>query len=194
MRHAPWLQVRLRRRCVDDDVVAEALQETFVAAWRGAGRWRGDGDVGAWLWGIAIRRLIDLLAKRPRHRPLADRSRMNAYRRVTFADAPRHRAWLSKPLPTPPAGGWRLRVPTADTGRQRPGWAQIRIHLPAGDHRDDTQAVFRAVLDETGTLTIHRGGPDYLFTDDLTEALHHTGMVYRAAMPSTPTTALQPHR
>ncbi|GIE81972.1 RNA polymerase sigma24 factor [Actinoplanes philippinensis] len=70
-RHAPWLQVRLRLRCADDEVVAEALQETFVAAWRGAGRWRGDGDVGAWLWGIAIRRLIDLLAKRPSHRPLA---------------------------------------------------------------------------------------------------------------------------
>ncbi|GIG88136.1 RNA polymerase sigma factor [Plantactinospora endophytica] len=70
-RHAPWLQVRLRRRCADDDVVAEALQETFVAAWRGAGRWRGDGDVAAWLWGIAVRRLVDLVAKRPRHRSLA---------------------------------------------------------------------------------------------------------------------------
>jgi RNA polymerase sigma-70 factor, ECF subfamily len=70
--HAPWLQVRLRRRCSDDDVVAETLQETFVAAWRGAGRWRGDGDVGAWLWGIAVRRLVDLIAKRPAHRPLAN--------------------------------------------------------------------------------------------------------------------------
>jgi RNA polymerase sigma-70 factor (ECF subfamily) len=70
-RHAPWLQVRLRRRCEDDDVVAEALQETFVAAWRGAGRWRGDGDVAAWLWGIAIRRLVDLIAKRPTYRPIA---------------------------------------------------------------------------------------------------------------------------
>src|SRR3954449_7385390 len=70
-RHAPWLQVRLRRRCADADVVAEALQETFVAAWRGAGRWRGDGDVAAWLWGIAVRRLVDLIAKRPAYRPLS---------------------------------------------------------------------------------------------------------------------------
>jgi RNA polymerase sigma-70 factor (ECF subfamily) len=69
-RHAPWLQVRLRRRCGDDDVIAETLQETFVAAWRGAGRWRGDGDVAAWLWGIAVRRLVDLIAKRPSYRPL----------------------------------------------------------------------------------------------------------------------------
>ncbi|WP_306206409.1 RNA polymerase sigma factor [Actinoplanes sp. RD1] len=69
-RHAPWLQVRLRRRCADGDVVAEALQDTFVAAWRGAGRWRGDGDVAAWLWGIAVRRLVDLIAKRPACGPL----------------------------------------------------------------------------------------------------------------------------
>jgi RNA polymerase sigma-70 factor (ECF subfamily) len=70
-RHAPWLQIRLRRRCGDDDLVAEALQETFVAAWRGAGKWRGDGAAGAWLWGIAVRRLVDLIARRPQHRPLS---------------------------------------------------------------------------------------------------------------------------
>jgi RNA polymerase sigma-70 factor, ECF subfamily len=66
-RHAPWLQVRLRRRCGDLDVVAEAVQDTFVAVWRGAGRWGGRGEVPAWLWGIAIRRLIDLVARRPSH-------------------------------------------------------------------------------------------------------------------------------
>jgi RNA polymerase sigma-70 factor (ECF subfamily) len=66
-RHAPWLQVRLRRRCCDPDVVAEALQDTFVAVWRGAGRWGGRGEVAAWLWGIGIRRLIDVVARRPDH-------------------------------------------------------------------------------------------------------------------------------
>jgi RNA polymerase sigma-70 factor (ECF subfamily) len=70
-RHAPWLQIRLRRRCGDPDVVAEALQDTFVAVWRGAGRWGGRGEVPAWLWGIAIRRFIDLVARRPHHDPLA---------------------------------------------------------------------------------------------------------------------------
>lgn len=70
-RHAPWLQVRLRRRCADADLVADALQDTFMAAWRGAGRWRGDGEVAAWLWGIAIRRLVDLIAKRPAYRSLS---------------------------------------------------------------------------------------------------------------------------
>jgi len=66
-RHAPWLQVRLRRRCGDPDVVAEALQDTFVAVWRGVGRWGGRGEVPAWLWGIAVRRFLNVVAGRARH-------------------------------------------------------------------------------------------------------------------------------
>jgi RNA polymerase sigma-70 factor (ECF subfamily) len=57
-RNAPWLQARLRRRCADPDAVADVLQDTFVAVWKGARRWRGDGEVGAWLWGIAVKRLV----------------------------------------------------------------------------------------------------------------------------------------
>lgn len=57
-RHAPWLLARLRHRCSNDDVVFDALQDTFVAVWRSAGSWRGEGDPAAWLWGIASRRLI----------------------------------------------------------------------------------------------------------------------------------------
>src|SRR3978361_1562481 len=65
-RHAPWLTLRLARRCADADAVDDALQDTFVAVWRSAGRHHGGGAVGAWLWGIAIRRLIDALRRRPR--------------------------------------------------------------------------------------------------------------------------------
>ena len=36
-RNAAWLAVRLRRRCADADVVADVLQETFLAVWRAAG-------------------------------------------------------------------------------------------------------------------------------------------------------------
>jgi RNA polymerase sigma factor (sigma-70 family) len=57
-RHAHWLALRLRHRVSDPDLVHDALQDTFVAVWRSAGAWRGDGDVAAWIWGIAIRRLI----------------------------------------------------------------------------------------------------------------------------------------
>ena len=65
-RHAPWLALRLARRCADPGIVDEALQDTFMAVWRGAGRYDGRGDVGAWIWGIAIRRLIDVLRRLPR--------------------------------------------------------------------------------------------------------------------------------
>jgi RNA polymerase sigma-70 factor (ECF subfamily) len=62
-RHAPWLLARLRRRCADDGIVAEAVQDTFTAVWKGARRWTGAGDVGAWIWGIGIRQLIGGLRK-----------------------------------------------------------------------------------------------------------------------------------
>ena len=64
-RHAGWLQLRLARRCADEELVASALQDTFVAVWRGAGRYAGKGEVGAWLWGIAVRRLVDQVRRRP---------------------------------------------------------------------------------------------------------------------------------
>ena len=63
-RHSPWLAARLTRRCNSPDAVADVLQDTFVALWNGAERWRGDGEVAAWLWGIAIRRLVSRLRGR----------------------------------------------------------------------------------------------------------------------------------
>lgn len=65
-RHAGWLLVRLSRRCADSGLVDEVLQDTFVAVWRGAGRYRGRGEVAAWIWGIAVRRLVDALRRSPR--------------------------------------------------------------------------------------------------------------------------------
>ena len=59
-RHAPWVAGRLQRATSSVDLAEEALQDTFLAAWKGAGRFRGQGDVGAWLWGIARRRLVSL--------------------------------------------------------------------------------------------------------------------------------------
>ena len=69
-RHAPWITSRLQRRCADPDVVVEAVQDTFVAVWRGAGSWTGRGEPAAWLWGIAIRRLIGVLRTRRRWAPV----------------------------------------------------------------------------------------------------------------------------
>jgi RNA polymerase sigma-70 factor (ECF subfamily) len=72
-RHAPWITSRLRRRCADGDMVLEAVQDTFVAVWKSAGRWDGRGDAAAWLWGIAIRRLIGVTRSRHRWAPAAER-------------------------------------------------------------------------------------------------------------------------
>ena len=65
-RHAPWLAIRLHRRCADGDAVDDAVQDTFVVVWRSAAKYGGSGEVGAWIWGIAIRRLVDALRRRPR--------------------------------------------------------------------------------------------------------------------------------
>jgi len=64
-RHATWLSIRLTRRCADPGVVDEVLQDTFVAVWKGAGHYGGTGEPAAWLWGIAVRRLVDALRRRP---------------------------------------------------------------------------------------------------------------------------------
>lgn len=73
-RHAPWLMFRLRRRCPDRGMVEEVVQDTFIAVWRSAGDYSGAGEVAAWMWGIAIRRLIDHLRRSKDLAPLpADR-------------------------------------------------------------------------------------------------------------------------
>jgi RNA polymerase sigma-70 factor, ECF subfamily len=71
-RHTSWLAARLRWRCSDPDIVAEALQDTWLAVWR-APRWDGSGAVGAWLWGIASRRLVGVLRKRNRWEEVRER-------------------------------------------------------------------------------------------------------------------------
>lgn len=63
-RHEPWLSTRLAYRCGDRGVVEEAVQDTFVAIWKSAGRYSGAGEVPAWIWGIGYRQL--LRAIRPR--------------------------------------------------------------------------------------------------------------------------------
>jgi DNA-directed RNA polymerase specialized sigma24 family protein len=45
-RHAGWLAIRLARRCNDRDLVADAVQDTFVAVWQRPQGFRGDGDIG----------------------------------------------------------------------------------------------------------------------------------------------------
>jgi RNA polymerase sigma-70 factor, ECF subfamily len=69
-RTSPWLLIRLRRRCADDDLVAEVLQDTYLAVWRAAGQFTGlrERDTTAgWLWTIASHRLVDAFRRRARY-------------------------------------------------------------------------------------------------------------------------------
>jgi RNA polymerase sigma-70 factor (ECF subfamily) len=68
-RTAPWLAVRLRRRCTDDEIVAEVMQETYLAIWRAAAAFAGSATGGSavgWIWTIAARRLVDAFRRRAR--------------------------------------------------------------------------------------------------------------------------------
>ncbi|MDQ4068054.1 MAG: RNA polymerase sigma factor [Actinomycetota bacterium] len=69
-RHAPWLLLRLSRRCADPAVVEEVVQDTFLAVWRKPAAYKGTGSVAAWIWGIGIRRLVDQF--RRQRRPMAE--------------------------------------------------------------------------------------------------------------------------
>jgi RNA polymerase sigma-70 factor (ECF subfamily) len=82
-RHQPWLAARVRRRCADPAVVSEVVNDTFLAVWQKPHSFKGDGEVAAWLWGIAIRTLLHrlrprksvlerLVHARPEHSPSAE--------------------------------------------------------------------------------------------------------------------------
>ncbi|WP_055575212.1 RNA polymerase sigma factor [Streptomyces prasinopilosus] len=69
-RTSPWMAVRLRRRCADEQIVAEVMQETYLAVWRAAGAFAGaavGGSATGWLWTIAARRLVDAFRRRAHH-------------------------------------------------------------------------------------------------------------------------------
>jgi RNA polymerase sigma-70 factor, ECF subfamily len=53
--------------------VEDVLQETFLAAWKGARSYRPEAKAGGWLWGIARRQAALLLRRRgPATAPLPD--------------------------------------------------------------------------------------------------------------------------
>jgi RNA polymerase sigma-70 factor (ECF subfamily) len=62
-RHAPWLAARLRAALPAADV-EDALQETFLAVWRGAVSYRPRGTPRAWMWVIARNQAALLLRRR----------------------------------------------------------------------------------------------------------------------------------
>ena len=71
-RHARVLAARLQAVMPPSDV-EDVLQETFLAAWRGAHRYDPRAKAGGWLWGIARRQAALLLRRRgPAHAELPE--------------------------------------------------------------------------------------------------------------------------
>jgi RNA polymerase sigma-70 factor (ECF subfamily) len=68
-RYAPLLATRLRR-LLPAATVEDVLQETFIAAWRGARTYSAQGELGAWLWGVSRRQAALWLRRHGRPEPL----------------------------------------------------------------------------------------------------------------------------
>ncbi|MCV7016938.1 RNA polymerase sigma factor [Mycolicibacterium aichiense] len=58
-RHGPALYRYARRMTRDADAVNDIVQETFVAAWRQIGNFRGDSAILTWLFTICARKVTD---------------------------------------------------------------------------------------------------------------------------------------
>lgn len=82
-RHQPWIAARVRRRCSDPELVDEVVNDTFLVVWQKPAKYTGDGEVAAWLWGIAVRTMLHrvrsrksvferLVQHRPEHFPSAE--------------------------------------------------------------------------------------------------------------------------
>ena len=90
-RHVGWLTARLTRRCGRAELVDTAIQDTFLAVWKQAAAYRPTGEVGAWIWTIAVRRLIDQMRKTPPPLPMADTDAARAsapFREVIAEEVP----------------------------------------------------------------------------------------------------------
>lgn len=142
-RHAPWLAARLRAALPAAEV-EDVLQETFLAVWQGARRYRParpEGAAGAWLWGIA-RRQAALLARRlgPPASELPDQPGAG-WRQADPAEVAAARADLDRavaglgPAGSPEREVWRLLYledrPVADVARMTgvpPGTVKSRAH------------------------------------------------------------------
>ena len=58
-RYGPRLFRYARRMLANDHDVADVVQETFVAAWRQLGSFRGGSSLQTWLFAICARKVVD---------------------------------------------------------------------------------------------------------------------------------------
>jgi RNA polymerase sigma-70 factor (ECF subfamily) len=65
-RHQTGVRIFAASRCGDGDLVEEAVQRAFIAAWRSLDRYDGRGPWDAWLKGIALNHLRKVIGERAR--------------------------------------------------------------------------------------------------------------------------------
>ena len=59
-----------RRLGLREDQADDVASETFLAAYKGLGRYSGRAELSTWLWAIAYRQAVSYLRKNRRHRQL----------------------------------------------------------------------------------------------------------------------------
>jgi RNA polymerase sigma-70 factor (ECF subfamily) len=72
LRYGPALHRYTRRMLRDEGDAAEVVQDTFIAAWRQLGTFRGEASVQTWLFAICSRKIVDSRRMR-RAQPIDDR-------------------------------------------------------------------------------------------------------------------------
>src|SRR5688572_32841782 len=68
--HAPRVYMLALRLCGDTNDAGEVLAETFVNAWRGLPRFRGESSAHTWLHTITVRTWRGVLRRRGRGHPM----------------------------------------------------------------------------------------------------------------------------
>jgi len=70
--HGDYLFRYALSRLHDQDLAADMVQETLLAAWRGHERFKGDSALRTWLVGIMKHKIIDYIRKDIRHRKTSE--------------------------------------------------------------------------------------------------------------------------
>jgi RNA polymerase sigma factor (sigma-70 family) len=71
-RYAREVWVFLRHHLGDPDLCAEIRDDVFTEAWRSASKFRGEGSLKSWIFGIARHRALDVMGRGRAWVPLED--------------------------------------------------------------------------------------------------------------------------
>ena len=119
--HAPRVYMLALRLCGDTNDAREVLAETFVNAWRGLPRFRGESSTHTWLHTIVVRTWRGVLRRRGRGHPTValDDDEADAdspYGIAAQSDDPGHRIDLEKAVATLPEGAREILILSAIEG------------------------------------------------------------------------------